>query len=273
MQKYNTTGNNRHNTRQYGITLQSVIPMRREPQEQSEMVSQLLFGETYCVEEVREKWLRITTSYDHYPGWIDRKLFREISRHDYAQQISSRPRVLTSKIAELELPDSSVLFIQAGSSLPGYDPSTQCIEIADVRLKVRPVIGDIDPAAPIQIIQTALGFLNSPYLWGGRSVFGFDCSGFVQVVYKIHGCSLPRDTSLQAESGIEVRNIHEARSGDLAFFVNETGHLNHAGIIISHEEIIHCSGWVKIDRLDPKGIINRETGIRTHLLALLRRPS
>jgi hypothetical protein len=273
MQKTKNPGNNQQNTWKYGIAMQSVLPMRREPQEQSEMVSQLLFGETYCVEEIREKWLRITASYDHYPGWIDRKLFREISRHDYAQQISYPPLVLASKIAELQLPDSSAFLIPAGSNLPGYDPSTQSIEVADVKLIVRPVIADIVPATPMQIIQTALGFLNSPYLWGGRSIFGFDCSGFVQVVYKIHGYSLPRDTSLQAESGIEVRNIYEARSGDLAFFVNETGNINHVGIIISHEEIIHCSGWVRIDRLDPKGIINRETGIRTHLLTSLRRPS
>jgi len=245
--------------------------MRRKPREQSEMVSQLLFGEIYCVEEVRQKWLRITTSFDHYAGWIDRKLFREISRDDYVQQEASRPPALAARIAELELPDSSVFLIMAGSSLPGYDPSGHIMVLVDMKLIIRPFFEDIVPARSKQIIQTALGFLNCPYLWGGRSIFGFDCSGFVQVVYKIHGYSLPRDAHQQAESGIEVRTIHEARTGDLAFFADEQGNINHVGIIVSPEEIIHCSGWVRIDRLDPKGIINLGNGILTHRLKNLRR--
>jgi hypothetical protein len=271
MEKNKITGNNLHRTPQYGIAMQSVIPMRREPLEQSEMVSQLLFGEIYCVEEVRERWLRITTSFDHYPGWINRKISREISRDDYEQIKSSRPVILAARIAELELPDSSAMLIPAGCSLPGYDPSTRNLVMGDMKHIIRPVFGDIVLAPSIQIIQTALGFLNSPYLWGGRSIFGFDCSGFVQVVYKIHGYSLPRDTPQQAESGTEVRNIHETLPGDLAFFVNETDNIHHVGIVISSEEIIHCSGWVRIDKLDPTGIINRETGILTHRLKKLRR--
>ncbi len=263
MEKKSPAGN-------YGIATHAMIPMRKLPRETSEMVSQLLFGETYTVIMFRDKWLKIKTTWDQYTGWIDRKFLREISGSDFAGLQLSRPAVLSARIAELEFPDSSVMFITAGSSLPGYVPSSGTLVIADLKLKVRQLAGEIILRSQ-QIEQTANGFLNSPYLWGGRSLFGFDCSGFVQVVYRIHGLDLPRDTYQQAESGNGINQVQETRTGDLAFFAGDSGKISHVGIIMSPGEIIHCSGWVRKDTLDARGIINRQTGILTHRLSRLRR--
>jgi len=254
----------------YGIAMHTMIPMRKRPRETSEMVSQLLFGENYAVIMLHDQWLKIITAWDQYTGWIDRKFLREISGSYFAGLQSSRPAVLAARIAELELPDSSKTFITAGSSLPGYDSTSGTLVIGDQKILIRPLAGEITLRSH-RIGQTANGFLNSPYLWGGRSLFGFDCSGLVQVVYRIHGLDLPRDAHQQAESGNAINHVQETRTGDLAFFAGDSGKISHVGIITSPGEIIHCSGWVRTDTLDALGIINRQTGILTHRLARLRR--
>jgi gamma-D-glutamyl-L-lysine dipeptidyl-peptidase len=256
---------------QFGISLQAVIPMRKEPFEQSEMVSQLLFGEYYRVEDTQEKWLKVLTLFDHYSGWIDRKNHREVSQEAYLHYETVKPSVLASKIAEIGFSDSSTMLIPAGSSLPGYDPMKEIIVVPDGELRINPLFGYITNPPTQEITRTAVRFLNTPYLWGGRSSFGFDCSGFIQIVFKIHGISLPRDASQQATLGKCIHTFEEHLPGDLAFFASDEGFINHVGMIIASGDIIHCSGRVRIDRMEETGIFNHETGICTHRLKTLQR--
>jgi cell wall-associated NlpC family hydrolase len=121
------------------------------------------------------------------------------------------------------------------------------------------------------IKERAMPFLSTPYLWGGRSVFGIDCSGFTQMVFRFFNIPLLRDAYLQATQGDVVGFLQEARCGDLAFFDNAEGRITHVGILLNDQEIIHSSGNVRIDKIDNAGIINVETSVRTHKLRIIKR--
>jgi hypothetical protein len=252
-----------------GVCRVAVIPIRKEPKEQSEMISQLLFGEYFDITGIIEKWLKINTHFDHFTGWIDRKLFKEANL-EKGMGTLIQP-ALYSRIAEIEMPDGSTQLIPAGSSLPGYDETNSELMIGNQKFRISPLCGDILPPASQKVYETARQFINTPYLWGGRSVFGFDCSGFIQTVYKIHGIPLKRETQQQVLSGQLVSALKDAIPGDLAFFCNDEGRVNHVGMVLTDSQIIHCSGWVRVDRLDEKGIFNRENGVYSHLLKEVRR--
>ena len=252
-----------------GVCMVAVIPVRKAPKEQSEMISQLVFGEYYNIDETMEQWLRITNLFDHFSGWIDRKFFQEAG---LVKGMESRiGTVLYSNIAEIEMPDGSSQLIPAGSNLPCYEEANHEFTIGIQKFRIRPLMGDLLLPASQKVFETARRFMNTPYLWGGRSVFGFDCSGFMQTVYKIHGVSLQRETSQQVSSGKEIAVLNDSVPGDLAFFCNIEGKVNHVGMVLAGRQIIHCSGWVRIDRLDERGIFNRERDTYTHRLKEVRR--
>jgi gamma-D-glutamyl-L-lysine dipeptidyl-peptidase len=264
-----TLTNKNHPEGSSGVCMVSFIPMRKAPREQSEMISQLLFGEYYRIEESMDKWLKVTSLFDHITGWIDRKFFREADMQQGTEY--TLQSVLFCKIAEIEMPDGSLQLIPAGSSLPLYDQSNHEFRVGMQKFRIRPLFENILLPVSQKISETAARFMNTPYLWGGRSVFGFDCSGFIQTVYKIHGVALGRDTSHQVLAGELVPALKNAVPGDLAFFSNDDGKVNHVGLVLAKNEIIHCSGWVRVDRLDEKGIFDRERGIYTHRLMVIRR--
>ena len=128
-----------------------------------------------------------------------------------------------------------------------------------------------NPKSKDNLVNTALHYLNSPYMWGGKSPFGIDCSGFVQCVYQLHGVQLPRDAYLQAEHGETLGFIDESEAGDLAFFDDEEGKITHVGIIMSDYHIIHAFGQVRIDRLDQTGIFNNALNKHTHKLRVIKK--
>jgi gamma-D-glutamyl-L-lysine dipeptidyl-peptidase len=255
----------------YGISLKSIIPMRKEPAEQSEMVSQLLFGECYGISEENKQWLRISGRHDRYSGWIDIKLHHEISENFLNQIQIHPPHVLNSLLGAVETRYRQRMLIVAGSNMPFYNKADQTFNIDGMVFHFHPFAELYRPDHVRDVAGTSQIFLNSPYLWGGRSPFGFDCSGFTQIVYKINGQVLNRDAAQQALQGVAVNSLAEALPGDLAFFSNKTGHIIHTGIVISPDEIIHCSGFVRRDKLDDQGIISSGEKKYSHSLCAIRR--
>jgi len=121
------------------------------------------------------------------------------------------------------------------------------------------------------LIPLALQYLNAPYLWGGKSILGIDCSGLVQVVFAMSGIQLNRDASEQVESGQAIDSLSETKPGDLAFFENSNGKIIHVGILLNSHQIIHASGWVKVEAIDSTGIVSAQTGEYTHKLRAIKR--
>lgn len=264
---------------EYGICLLSTIPVRREPSHRSEMVTQLLFGELYRITAIEGPWHCITLAYDNYEGWIDAPQVHRIPEEEFVRLVHV-PTPVTLDLVELMANDTrkTLIPVITGSSLPGFDG--EGISIGDTRFQFEGQVSTAFrktenssgvQADPEQLTQDSLLYLNAPYQWGGRSPFGLDCSGFVQMAFKLHGIRLLRDASQQATQGEVIPLLAEAGSADLAFFDNEEGTITHVGILLDTRRIIHCSGEVRIDPIDHEGIFNAQMGKYTHRLRLIRR--
>jgi cell wall-associated NlpC family hydrolase len=234
------------------------------------MVTQLLFGELFEVLAFKEKWACIKTSYDDYECWIDIKQYQPLHDEVYSALLYAKTAIVSDLIHVIQSEaDRNIFPIVAGSSLPNFkNKEARISQIAytyEGEFELEP-----KPSAP-KIIEYAYQFLNTPYLWGGRSPMGIDCSGFTQVVHKIGGIKLKRDAWQQAEKGNPVSFIEEAKEADLAFFDNKDGRITHVGIVLKGNKIIHASGKVRIDTLDHQGIFNNETQQYTHKLRIIKR--
>ncbi len=251
---------------QYAISTVAAAPVRIEPAHRSELVNQLLFGETMEVLEEKGEWYRVRSLYDDYEGWLTYHLVTEISKEVATGDINYVATNITNPVT---LPDQ-LINAPMGASLTGFDEETRLLW--DERYKYhgtyRNLLKPFDQDYLRKIIQP---WINAPYLWGGKTFMGVDCSGFVQTAFKLLGIKLKRDAYLQVDQGQVVPDLSSAREGDLAFFNNEKGRVIHVGIILSGQKIIHASGKVRIDRLDEKGIVNSENGKRTHDLCAMKR--
>ncbi len=258
----------------YGINLNPVLPLRREPAEQSEMLTQLLFGEHFMVLEDTEKWIKIRNSTDSYEGWADRKMTTALDGEQF-ERLENKTSAFLVREAFLECEDSSgeKITLPCGSRLFFFDKNSRRFGFLGDTIKI---FLEKLPEEQKTIAETARLFLNAPYLWGGKTIFGVDCSGLVQLFFSLFEISLPRDAYQQAECGKAVSSLQEARADDLAFFASESGKITHVGILLDNERIIHASGKVRIDRIDENGIIfENETGFGnnqyTHKLHSIRR--
>jgi gamma-D-glutamyl-L-lysine dipeptidyl-peptidase len=232
----------------------SYIPIRKEPLHQSEQVSQLLFGETAGVIEVSGEWIFVETNYDNYTGWVEKKVVKAISENrvkvEYIKAFSRLVRL-----------NGDSLWLSCGSEVAPELIDSQSATV----ITINPELNDSS------VTEIALQYLGTPYLWGGRSFMGIDCSGFVQVVFKVLNIILPRDASEQVMLGKHVQFPSEAIAGDLAFFENEAGSISHVGILLEAGRIIHASGSVRIDSIDQQGIYNSKAGIYSHKLRVIKR--
>lgn len=253
----------------YGIGHLSVAPCRAEASDSSEQVTQLLFGETIKVYEKKRSWYRVKTAHDNYECWMDENQFQFITQREFESFNAEKPKVVSDLVEILSKEDGSELMtILMGASLPHIE--NNLVDVKDGIWKFEGNTIDSNVVHSKQkIAENAFMLLNTPYQWGGRSPFGIDCSGFVQLVYKLNGIFLPRDASQQASMGQALSFIEEAEEGDLAFFDNDEGKITHVGIILSNNRIIHASGKVRIDKLDHQGIFNQEKRDYSHRLRLI----
>ncbi len=254
-----------------GICNLSVIPVKAEASHQSEMVSQLIFGDAYQVLDQDKNWFKIKINNDGYEGYINENQIAYVD--DFQSSLSSIPNFLTRAAYTLILKGNlkESMYLPAGCSLPFYENGKCKIghEIYQITSDNIFIPNQEDFEADLQ--ETAKIFLNTPYLWGGKTPGGIDCSGFSQIVFKMLGISILRDASQQAEQGKVVDFLTEAKTGDLAFFDNHEGKITHVGIMLNNSQIIHSSGKVKIDRIDNHGIFSIENGKYTHNLRIIKR--
>jgi hypothetical protein len=250
----------------FGICNLAIIPLRLEPSDKSEIVSQVLFGEHFEILEQLKQWSKIKMQFDNYEGWVDSKQFKIISETNY-NQLSEEAIILNGDLVDYITDHNNLLIpIPLGASISFL--SNPEINTANYNFEGTKISG-VKPKS--ELIRTAFMYLNAPYLWGGKNPFGIDCSGFTQMVYKLNGYKLLRDASQQAKQGEPLSFIEESEPGDLAFFDNEEGNIIHVGIIMDNNYIIHASGKVRIDRLDHLGIYNAETNKHTHKLRVIKK--
>ncbi len=252
----------------FGICNLSIVPLRLEPADASEMVNQVVFGEHFKVLEKTKKWSKIRLAFDNYEGYIDNKQYEEITEEVYTSLSEGNKTYAGELIDFITDSNHNLTTIPLGASLPFFN---------DKNIRINTTLYSYDgkvcdtKLSKSAIIETAFSFLNVPYLWGGKSPFGIDCSGFTQTVYKLCGHNLLRDAKEQATQGEVLSFIEESDPGDLAFFDNDEGNITHVGIIMNDYNIIHAHGKVRIDKLDHSGIYNVDTNQHTHKLRVIKR--
>ncbi|HOZ67899.1 MAG TPA: C40 family peptidase [Chitinophagaceae bacterium] len=251
----------------YAIVNVPVAALRRKPRHPKEMVNQLLFGETVQVLKTKgDAWVKVKSLHDNYEGWMTLSLLEETDEITALQ----KPVFVTAGLLTRISQDSQAMHIPIGASLPNFTEGT-CMINKQAFFVEGLVLNRMEhPASSVLIDKLVQPWLNAPYLWGGRTPLGVDCSGFVQVNFKLMGIDLPRDAWQQAQYGEPVESINEAKPGDLVFF-DDKEEIVHVGILLNKETVIHASGKVRIDPIDKKGIINAQTGKRTYRLKAIRR--
>lgn len=254
---------------EYAACQVSIAPLRAQPSDKSEMVSQLLFGETVEIQDSKDTWKYVVCAWDGYTGWVDGKQLKRLSPQEFEQYRTNQS--LNLSLVEGLMATDYFIPVTLGAVLPQYDGLRCRLGEQSFQFSgpvVNPGQQRMDSA---WIVKIARRYLHAPYLWGGRSPFGIDCSGLTQMVYKTAGIRLLRDAQQQVSQGVSIDFMEECQAGDLAFFDNGKGHITHVGIILPECHIIHASGQVRIDKLDHFGIFNRELNRYSHQLRIVKR--
>ena len=254
---------------EYAMCRIAIAPIRGDATDRAEIVSQLLFGDRLSIIAKQEKWWLIESAHDNYQGWVDFKQLALISHDDFVSEDAVGALAPCSFTNTLTAEDGSTYHLSPGSSLPFYQNGTCRVGTEQFVVNFSPFM--VGSKSIKDIEEFAHFFLNTPYLWGGRNVFGIDCSGFVQLMFKFMGIALRRDANQQAEHGEIVSFLSEATLGDVAFFDNAEQKITHVGLMLNNHTIIHSAGKVRIDDIDDQGIFNKELGKYTHALRIIKR--
>ena len=240
--------------------------IRRKPRHQSEMMNQLLFGES--VQVLKEKgnlWIKVRSLHDGYEGWITRHLLHPSDR----ESARARCVCVTASLLNTVYVNQMKMEVPMGATLPAFTEGNGVIAKLAYQFDGNFIDRTERPFNEELVRHYTFQWLNAPYLWGGRTILGVDCSGFVQVNFKMMGIDMPRDAWQQAQEGRVVKKLKDVVCGDLAFF-DDREEIVHVGILLGPEKIIHASGKVRIDSIDKKGIVNSDTGKRSHSLRLVK---
>lgn len=256
----------------YGFCHIAIVPLRKENSERSEMISQLIFGDCFKILEQIEDKILIENFDDQYVGWVDQKQTIEISQTDYNAYTSTSKQIVSQAITHIvqtnQKTNQKIIYpIYLGSQLIG-----EKFQLGDILFQLIEPHHIVKPKTSIHSLMTiSLKYISTPYLWGGKSLYGIDCSGFTQMCYKQIGVNLLRDAKDQITQGEEVKTLEEAEKGDLCFFHNTEGKITHVGIYIGSNLIIHASGQVRIDPIDQKGILPQHSSTYSHQLNKIKR--
>ncbi len=254
---------------QFAICHLGVIPCRAEPTDKSELVTQWLFGDIVSILEQQGNWIKVEGEQDRYQGWVDFKQIQPITEQNYLVHKSYPHQQITDSLfTAITWQDTQVVqWIPLGSQI-----NCDASGIGHLGNKKYQITGKIpQPHSNKDLVLIAKSMLMAPYLWGGKTAMGIDCSGFTQVVYRTASVQLPRDASQQYLLGTERIYLEDYKPLDLAFFDNDQGKIIHVGIVLSNNQIIHASGEVRFDQLDATGIFNKERNCYTHQLKSIKK--
>ncbi|MFD2786446.1 C40 family peptidase [Hymenobacter rubripertinctus] len=262
---------------EHGICALSAVPVRAEPSDKAEIVTQLIFGECYSILLMQGNWVQVRLAADQYVGWMDGKQHLPVTP-DYLRQWQAEDHPRTLDVVQMVSDDATKMPVTLGTRLPFFDGMT--LRLGDKTYfyngaATNPRNGH-GPQGAVEgrrrlLQKMALMYLKAPYLWGGKTLFGIDCSGLVQQLYGLVGVQLPRDAHQQIQVGQPVHFVAQTRPGDLAFFDNAEGRIVHVGLLLDDQQILHASGEVRIDPLDHNGIFRRDQQKYSHKLRLIKR--
>ena len=271
-----------HST-EYVINHCPVTPVREEPAHAAEQATQLLFGEVCEVLDRHSSWTKIRSTMDGQLGWVVSKMLTPVSEEAIRllgekRETNGESVVATPMAVVTDTKTGEQLMLTIGTRLPYYKKGT--FEVLGKKYKIDPrcvyeVKGDRSEIKGEDVVRVAQSLLNVPYLWGGKNVMGYDCSGFIQTVYSVFGINLLRNAREQVTQGQVVGSLAEAQPGDLVFFDHldrapEATRITHVGMLISPTEVIHCSGCVHVDKIDETGIRLANGKLSHHLVQIKR---
>ena len=257
----------------FGISEFSIVPVRKDPSHRTEMSTQILFGERFRIIDKIKEWAYIELLFDGSHGWLENSSIKELNTEEYNILTDNEPIILPgiSVAQSTDLPLLSEITLMPGSEIFGLSDKMDGFSFIGKSYKLDHSIEIKSGTARDNIIRTAKIYINSPFLWGGKSPCGTDCAGFVQMVCKINGISLQRDVAEQPGKGITLSFVEETQPGDLAFFDDDRGQIKHVGLLLEKNRIIHASDTVRIDKFDHQGIYREDTDQYTHKLRVVKR--
>jgi len=253
----------------YAINFATIVPIRADHADESEIMTQMLFGDTFEILDTYKQWRYIKTNYDHYEGWIDEKVVLELTKEKFDALNNAIKYYTADIVSEVVFPKSGRFLLPMGSVLPDFNPDKMTIQIGGETgvFTGNFITGKHDKN---KVLELAFTYENSPYLWGGKTHFGLDCSGLTQMAYKMCGYDLLRNAKDQVTQGKPIK-LEEAEPGDLAFFTNAKGKVIHVGFLLGNGKIFHSHGNAHIDPIDEKGIWSQKFQRYSHKLSDVRR--